>query len=510
MGSWNVKGKPEDREGPEDMEATRNLRRGPEDREGPEDRVTLIKDADWVIAWDSRKGRHFYLRGGDVAFKNDLITYVGPDYAGEAERVIDGRNRMVMPGMVNIHSHLTDGSIDKGIFDETGAKALYGHALYTHSPLLKTEEEDIPPAATASLCELLLSGVTTTVDISGGYEGWTELMGNSGVRVVLGAGFRQARWVNVGGHRVEYEWDEDAGWRGLERALETAEIALSHPSGRLGAMIVPAQADTCTPELLQAAYKEAEKRDLPFQTHAAQTMVEFKEILRRYGISPVQWLDSLGVLSDRTILGHCIYLDGHSWSPLRTSDDLPLLAERGVTVAHCPTVFGRTGMTLESAGGYIRGGVQLGIGTDSFPFNMLEELRHAAVYSRITAGDVFDVSTGDLFHAATVGGAEALRRKDIGRVETGAKADLVVVDTSHPLMQPLHDPLRSLIYVAADRAVRDVFVDGRQVVSEGSVTTMDYDAAVAKEATAQRRAVGRIPEVDPEGRKIDDIAPFSI
>ncbi|MFO7849984.1 MAG: amidohydrolase family protein, partial [Spirochaetia bacterium] len=324
------------------------------------------------------------------------------------------------------------------------------------------------------------------------------------------AGFRQARWVNVGGHRVDYEWDEDAGWKGLERALKTAETATSHPSGRLSAMIVPAQADTCTPELLQTAYREAEKRDLPFQTHAAQTMVEFHEILRRHGLSPVQWLDSLGVLSGRTILGHCIYLDGHSWSPLRTSDDLPLLADRGVTVAHCPTVFGRTGMTLESAGGYIRGGVQLGMGTDSFPFNMLEELRHAAVYSRITAGDVFDVSTGDLFHAATAGGAQALRRSDIGRLDPGARADIVVVDTSHPLMQPLHDPLRSLIYVAADRAVRDVFVDGRQVVSEGTVATMDYAAAVAEEKKAQRRAVDRVPDADRAKRNLEELAPLCL
>ncbi len=478
-----------------------------ERREGS---VCVIKNADWVVAWDEKTRRHVYMKGVDVAFRDDRIIHVGPDFSGDADQIIDGRARMVMPGLVNIHSHLTDGSIDKGVFDEVGAKALYGHALYTHSPLLRTAEEDIPSAAAASLCELLSSGVTTTVDIAGGYPGWVELMGSSGMRVVLGASFRQAQWINVHDHRVDYQWDEEAGWRGLDRALEIADAAAGHPSGRLSAMIVPAQADTCTKELLQASYREAKKRGIPFQTHAAQTMVEFYEILRRHGLSPVRWLDSLGILDDRTTLGHCIFLDHHSWSPLRSKEDMQLLADRGVTVAHCPTVFGRTGMTLESAGDYIGKGVHLGIGTDSYPYNMLEELRHAAVYSRIISGDVFNVSTGDLFYAATVGGARALGREDIGRLCENAKADIVLVDTSHPLMRPLHDPLRNLIYSAAERAVTDVFVDGRLIVTDGRVTTMDYDAALKREEEAQRRALEGVPKADPKNRTIEEIAPLCL
>jgi len=470
--------------------------------------ATVIRGADWIVAWDSEKQQHCYIKDADLAFRDNTLVYIGPAYTGEADTVIDGHNRMVIPGLINIHSHLSGGNIDKGIFDEEGAKALYGHALYTHSPLLRTEDRDIPAAAVSSLSELMMSGVTTTVDISGAYPEWLDLMGESGMRVVLGAGFRQARWVNAGDRRVEYEWDEQAGWDGLERALEIAESAAAHPSGRLSGLIIPSQADTCTGQLIQAAYREAEQRDLPFQIHAAQSMVEFYEILRRHGTSPVQWLESLGVLSERTILGHCIYLDQHSWSPLRTADDLPLLARRGVTVAHCPTVFGRTGMTMESAGLYIRKGVHLGIGTDSFPYNMLEELRHAAVYSRIISRNVYDIRTEELFNAATIGGARALGRQDIGRLAPGARADFVVVDTSHPQMRPLHEPLRNLIYVAAERAVRDVYIDGRQVVKEGRVCSMDYPSAHAEEEGAQKRAVSRVPELDGRSRSIAEIAPL--
>jgi cytosine/adenosine deaminase-related metal-dependent hydrolase len=274
-------------------------------------------------------------------------------------------------------------------------------------------------------------------------------------------------------------------------------------------MIFPSQVDTCEADLLKAAHAAALERGLPFQTHASQTMHEFSEMMRRHGKSPVQWLDSLGVLDERTILGHCIYLDHHSWTPLHTRDDLPLLAERKATVAHCPTVFGRTGMTMQSFGRYVRAGVKLGIGTDSFPFNMLEEMRHAGVYARITTGNVQDLTTTDVFNAATLGGAQALLRDDIGRLAAGAKADLVIVDVRHPLMRPAREPLRNLINVAAERAIRDVYIDGKPVVADGEILTLDYERALAEIDAAQIRSIQRVPEIDFQNRTLDQLAPMT-
>lgn len=471
--------------------------------------TTVIRNASWIIGWNDALGEHAYFKDADVAFCDGTIVFVGQNYAGKGEHEIDGRGKMIMPGLINIHAHLSGGPIDKGTFDEVGAAALWGHALYSHSPLIAAGEDSLLPGATIALSELLMSGVTTVVDISAGYDGWVDLLAASGIRAVLGPGFRQARWVNVNDHRVEYEWDEKQGWRGLAKALEIIEAAEQHPCGRLSGMIVPSQVDTCQPDLIQAAYQEALKRNVPFQTHAAQTMVEFTEMMRRHGKTPIQWLDQLGVLGDRTIIGHGIYLDHHSWTPLRTKKDLPLLAEKKVTVAHCPTVFGRTGMTLQSLGAYFRAGVNLGIGVDSFPYNMLEEMRHAAIYARITAGDVHDLTTTQVFNAATIGGAQALRRDDIGRLTVGARADFVVVDTDHPLMKPCREPLRNLIYVAADRAVRDVYIDGDRVVAEGRVLGIDYEKALDEIDAVQTRSMARVPQLDPKNRTIDDIAPLA-
>jgi 5-methylthioadenosine/S-adenosylhomocysteine deaminase len=471
--------------------------------------TTVIRKAAWLIAWDEKLKTHTYLKNADLVFCGSRITFIGQDYPGPFDHEIPGKGRMIMPGMINIHSHLSGGPLDKGTFDEVGTAALWGHTLYTHSQLLKADPQALKPGAVIALSELIKSGVTTVVDNSGGYDDWLELLVDSGVRAVMAPGFRQARWVNVADHRVDYEWDHEAGRDGFKQALDLMDAIEKHPCDRLSGMIFPSQADTCDADLLIEAHAAAVDRGLPFQTHASQTMQEFSEMMRRHGKSPVQWLDSLGILDEHTVLGHCIYLDHHSWSPLHTRNDLPLLAEKGTTVAHCPTVFGRTGMTMESFGDYVRAGVNLGIGTDSFPYNMLEELRHVGVYARITSGNVHDLTSADVFNAATLGGAQALLRDDIGRLAVNAKADLVIVDIEHPLMRPGREPLRNLINVAAERAVKDVFIDGRQVVADGEILSLDYESALIEMDAAQIRSIRKIPDLDSQDRTLDQLAPMT-
>jgi cytosine/adenosine deaminase-related metal-dependent hydrolase len=152
----------------------------------------------------------------------------------------------------------------------------------------------------------------------------------------------------------------------------------------------------------------------------------------------------------------------------------------------------------------------MGLGTDTAPHNLIEEMRKAAILARIAARDIHTVGTADLFHAATIGGAKALMRDDLGRIAPNAKADLVIVDLDVPQMMPARDPLRSLVYHAADRAVRDVFVDGRQVVADSRVLTMDQAGAVARLADAQRRMLEAAPGRDYLRRNAAEIAPLSL
>jgi 5-methylthioadenosine/S-adenosylhomocysteine deaminase len=191
------------------------------------------------------------------------------------------------------------------------------------------------------------------------------------------------------------------------------------------------------------------------------------------------------------ILGHCIFADHHSWTRQRTRGDIARLAQTGTAVAHCPVTFARSGMTLETIGSYQREGVTIGIGTDSYPFNMLEEMRQAMICARIAGRNFAEIDTQGIFNAATIGGAKALGRGDIGKLEVGAKSDLVLIDMATPGMQPVHDPLRNLLHCAADRAVRDVFVDGAAVVRNHRVTNLDYDAAIGDLQKAHDRTLTR-------------------
>jgi cytosine/adenosine deaminase-related metal-dependent hydrolase len=275
-------------------------------------------------------------------------------------------------------------------------------------------------------------------------------------------------------------------------------------------MLTPSQVDTCTEELLRDSAAAAKERNLALQIHASQSVVEFNEITRRHGVTPVQWLGEIGFLGPGATIAHCIFVDHHSWVRWPDRRDLDLLVETGTSVAHCPTVFVRRGILLQNFGAYMKAGVNVGLGTDTFPHNFLEEIRTAATLSRVAAEDVAVLGTGEALHAATIGGANILQRDDIGRLEPGAKADIVLVEARHPAMQPLRDPLRSLVYAAAERAVCDVYVGGEQVVADGAVLGLDHAGAALRVTEAQRRAETRVPEADYAGRRHDELVPLSL
>ncbi|WP_342362089.1 amidohydrolase family protein [Terrarubrum flagellatum] len=471
--------------------------------------VTVIRNADWIIAYDAGAKGHVYLRHGDVAYDGDRIIHVGGAYQGDAASMIDGRGAMIMPGLVNIHSHPSSEPMTKGWNDELGSARLYGSSLYEFMPLFRCDAEGVKACAQVAYSELLMSGVTTLVDMSVAWEGWLEAFAASGLRGVLAPMYRSASWRTDNGHVVTYDWNEQAGAKAMEAALKLIEVASKHSSGRMSGMVSPSQIDTCTPGLIRDSHAEATARRLPFQIHAAQSVVEFHEITRRHGLTPVQWLKSLGVLSDVSIIGHGIFLDHHTSAHWPETDDIGMLVDHGVTVAHCPVVFQRRGIAMQSFGRYVAAGVKMGIGTDTYPHHMLEELRAVCIGSRMMAENVFDLRTSDAFNAATLGGAKALGRDDVGRLAAGAKADIVIVDATHPMMRPLRDPLRSLIYCAAERAVKTVIVNGVVAVDGGKVLTMDYPAAAAALEEAQRRAEPKVKDFDWAKRDHLTISPLA-
>ena len=422
---------------------------------------------------------------------------------------IDGRERLALPGMINIHTHPTSEPLRKGITDETLSPGFWHSSLYEFLTTIGNDPEGMRAAVQVAMAELMLSGVTTVVDLSVPFEGWLDILADSGLRACIAPMFRDARWLTRDGHSLEYEWDHAGGRKAFDAAAQLVERARQHPSGHLSGMIAPSQIDTCSADLLRDAHDHASERNLPFQIHAAQSMTEFQEMQRRHGLTPIQWMHSVGALDDRSIVGHGIFLDHHPWVHWPTRKDLGLLADSGATVAHCPTVFAKRGINLRSFGDYRRAGINMGIGTDTYPHNFIEEMRNAVYIARAAAGRLDDTFASDVFNAATIGGAKALRRDDIGRLAGGAKSDIVLVDVTDRNMRPLYDPLRGLIFVAGERPITDVFVEGEAIVRNRICQTIDLEAATEALQEAQRRSAALVPERDWQGRTISELAPLS-
>jgi cytosine/adenosine deaminase-related metal-dependent hydrolase len=188
--------------------------------------TTLIKNAELAVAWDASESRHAYLPDADVAFEDGTIRFVGRHYEGAADTTVDGAGLMVMPGLVNIHSHPSSEPMNKGLLDEIGSPGLYNSSLYEFMPIFRSDAEAVPDCVRVALSELLLSGVTTLADLSIAHPGWLDLLAEAGMRVCIAPMFRSARWFTKNGHVVEYEWDEAAG----EKAMEEAFTLISAPS----------------------------------------------------------------------------------------------------------------------------------------------------------------------------------------------------------------------------------------------------------------------------------------
>ena len=473
--------------------------------------TTVIRNADWVIAWDEDSGHHTYRRNTDIAFADNTITFVGRNYPGAVDRVIDGKDRLVLPGLIDIHAHPEHEPLYRGVREEHGLRNMYMTGLFERSQAFTAPDNEARAAsAEFAYCELLLSGVTSLVDISPAWDGWIDLFASSGMRGFLAPGYASARWLLANDFELRFAWDDERGREGFKTALALIDQAVRHPSGRLSGVVSPMQIENCTAELLRDSRDAARERGVPLTVHIAQSVLEVQEMIRRHGKTPVQWAHDIGILGPDTILGHALFLDSHSWVRWWTKTDLALIADTGSSVAHCPTPFARYGQVMENFGDYLRAGVNMGLGTDTTPHNLVEEMRKAAILARIAARDVAAVTTADLLHAATVGGAKALMREDLGRIAVDKKADLVAVDLTVAQMIPARDPLRSFVYHAADRAVRDVFVDGRQVVAEGKVVTLDQAAASERLVQAQRRMLAAAPQRDYRGRTAAEIVPLSL
>jgi cytosine/adenosine deaminase-related metal-dependent hydrolase len=172
-------------------------------------------------------------------------------------------------------------------------------------------QEGRAAAAEMSYSEMLRAGTTTACDVTVPFDGWLETMVKSGMRFYAGPTFASARWGMSAPQTVTWKWDEAGGLAAFDKAKAVMADAESHNSGRLDAMVFPAQIDTVTAELFAAGRRHADEAGRPFSTHIGQSVVEVREMIRRHNMTPVQWAAQQSLLKKDTVLAHCILLDDH-------------------------------------------------------------------------------------------------------------------------------------------------------------------------------------------------------
>jgi cytosine/adenosine deaminase-related metal-dependent hydrolase len=471
----------------------------------------LAINAGYVVAFDGTG--HRLLRDGTVVVDGDRIVSVArrADVPPDAEReTVDAPEGVLTPGLISTHAHIGGSPLDRSFIEDRGNPQFFYSGLFELLPVRgAAQDEDATRACVDfSMAELLRGGVTTVMEIGGAIEHVAVRAADYGLRVYAGLSFRSGRWLTRDGRRVEWAWDEDQGRRGLAQAIELHKRWDGAHGDLVRCFFSPAQVDTCTPELLQASKRAADERGRPWQVHASQSVVEFNEMLGRHGKTPIAWLHDLGVLGPNAILGHAIIVGGSSWTNY-PAGDIEIMADAGCSVAHAVWVFARRGVVMESFALYRQAGVTMSLGTDTNPQSVIEAMRWTAVVSKIVERNTEATTAAHVFDAATLGGAQALGRDDLGRIAPGAKADLVLWKGASWGMTPLRDPVKNIVYNATAEDVDRVWVNGRLVVDAGRVLAADEKTIFAALQAGGERMWPRMHRFDWAGRDADALSPQS-
>lgn len=460
-----------------------------------------------VMAW--QEGRHQVLHRGVVVYEGDEIVYVGEDYRGDVDETIDATDRLVIPGFVNTHLHVTDTLFTKGYLEDLGRQEELDRRnisiLYRVLPAIRhaIDPEAQTVAAECAFSELAQTGSTTVVELGYDYEIMeggdiacceqvTEAAARVGLRCYVGPRYRNSHWGEGKDGKVFYRDYPNSGRDRFEACVNFCREWNGRYDDRIRTMLAPGQVDTCDSEMLVETRRTADELGVPIQLHAGQSSNEFQRIRKVHGKTTVEYLADVGLLGPDFIIGHGLWLSENGDVKTMGSHEIDALRDSGTTIAHLPWVFARSGRGLNSLQKYLDAGIRLSLGTDTFPFDMFNEMRFAAVCCKFIERSPQTGLSKDIFRMATVGGADALGRADLGRLALGCKADIVLVRVDTPRAVPLYDPFKFLVLCANGSDVDTVIVAGTNIVKDGEVLTVDTRESMRRVNEASERVWSRL------------------
>jgi 5-methylthioadenosine/S-adenosylhomocysteine deaminase len=439
-----------------------------------------MQKADYIIRADyllTIEGDLSVINDGAVAVTGSKIAAVGPysdiskNYT--SDRVLDGADRVVFPGLINTHTH---------------AAMVYFRGLADDLPLQDWLEKHIWPAemqwltadfvedAIELAClEMLKAGVTTYTDMYLYQGGAARKVQKIGMRGVLCSGIIDFPWRDYAQSADDYfiKGEEHIkNWKGND--LITPGIA-------------PHATFTCSPENYTRAKELAEQYDVPLHTHLAETEFEVAQCKERYGKSPVEHLDSIGFLSDNVSAAHCVWL---------TEREIEILAAKKVGVAHCMESNLKLASGIAPVPKMIDAGGAVALGTDGAASNndlsSLGELSTTAKVDKAISRDATVLDSKTALLMATRNGADIIGLRDTsGSLKPGKKADLVIADLKKPHLLPMYDVYSHIAYCMRSSDIDTVMVNGKIVVENGKATTINEEEVFSKAKTWQKKIQNR-------------------
>jgi 5-methylthioadenosine/S-adenosylhomocysteine deaminase len=474
---------------------------------------TMIQGS-YVVGFDGKE--HELIKDGVVIFNGAQIEFVGKEYSQPVDKRIDAKGCLVSPGLIDTHFHSGINASDYILNDSTKtdffASNYLAHGGPTREGAHSTHLKDVDIGQRFSLIHVLKSGVTTTFDIGGpggDPERYVDMVDQVGIRCAAGPSYKNVSFFHDREGRLEYDWNEERGSKGLKTSVDFAKKFNSACNGRMITMLFPGHVDSCTPTLLKDTRKAAKDLGLRVQIHATINLFEFHTVMQRERCTPIELLHRIDFLDPEISLSHCIFISGHSWLAYPYGDDLKIIADSGASVAYSPLKYLKLGITMESFDRYRKAGINMGIGTDTFPKDILSDMRYAALASRVADKSFMSGHPRDVFNSATLGGAKMLGREDLGRLQKGAKADITIVNLKDIAFGAVRDPIRSLMETAVSRDVRTVIVDGETLVDNGKYLRLSEEELLDKVQAKGEQVWDSLPKWHWTGKSIDEVVPLS-
>ncbi len=474
--------------------------------------MTIRIDGGMVVGWSG--SNHELIPEGSVVIDGDSITYVGTDRTKPVDRIIDASGKLVCPGFINLHVH-SQLNIGDYLLTDATKKDYWTANYFVFGAPAKDKPAPFTPEGVAigrkyALYSALRNGATTILDPGSGpgnLDDYVDIVGAVGARVFFGPAFRSHDTVTDNEGRHHYEPRSDQGRPGLQAAVDFIRKHHGAYNGRLQGIINPSQAETTEPSLLKEAAAAATELGVGISIHAGGNLREVVYILYNYRKTVLEYLADTGILRPKTILGHSVLTADHSRLERPFADELKMLSESGASVGHCPHKYAKMALALESFDRFVEAGINVGLGTDTYPLDIVSELRYASLISRLVDRKYYGARPASVFNAATIWGAKALGRDDLGRLAQGTKADIVIVNQRSTRYGPVRDPITALVEYGSGADVETVLVNGEVVIEDGRSSRIDEDDLYFRADAAANRAWDNWPKRDWAGRSVEEILP---